>query len=257
MKAKPLFRRIAVLAAAVLLSSFPAAVEAGPAKDRPLPTRLAFTAFEGEKEAPVPGTNLAVFLSGGYGLPDMEELDRYVDYINDHFSGTVSHVHHYSQVGFGVEWRGPAGFFAGMGFQWIDSGVKGSTVFSGKTSAFRIDIDAGGLELYGGKRWPRLAGPVGLEALAGAGWYRSRYREKENGYDVSGNCWAPGFRGGLGIVVECTEHLTVHAGASFRFLRFDDYENGTGTVRFVSPGHPDAEADFSGFLFEGRAAWRF
>lgn len=257
MKTKLLFALIAALSAAVPPLSSSAAFEKAPAEGQPAHTRLAFTAFEGERESPVPLTNLVVFVSGGYGLPDMEDLDGYVDYINGHFSGTVSHVHYYSQLGFGVEWRGAGGLFAGMDFQWIDAGVKGATVFSGKTSAFRIDIDAGGLEVYGGKRWRRLLGPVGLEALAGAGWYRSRYREKENGYDVSGNCWAPGFRGGLGIVVECTEHLTIHAGGSYRLLRFDDYEDGQGPVRFVSPGQPSAEADFSGFFFEGGAAWRF
>ncbi len=220
-------------------------------------TRIEFTAYEREKDNGITGTNVTVFLSGGYGRPDMDALNRYMDYINANFAGTVSHLNHYSQMGFGVEWKGPKSLFAGMAFQWIDTSVKGSTVFAGQSSSFRIDIDAGGLEIYGGLRTSRILGPLRLEALLGAGYYRSRYRERENGYDISGKDWAPGFRGGLGFMFSFSEHLSFHVNGSYRYLKFDDYNGGNGRVRFVSPGHPAAEADFSGFMLEGRMALLF
>jgi hypothetical protein len=122
---------------------------------------------------------------------------------------------------------------------------------------FSIDLDVDGAELYVRRSWPRTLGPLDVAALLGAGYYRSHYTEEEDGYHVSGDDDQLGLRAGVGLGWEISDSLGVSLEGDYRLLEFDSYKDSGQTVRFVSPGNPRAEADFSGFSLWARLSWRF
>jgi hypothetical protein len=220
-------------------------------------SRIEFSADDARTEQRSAWRNLSVHVSSGYGWPDMDRVNRYVKYINRNFSGTASKIHHYRFFGFGLEWALPGSYFIGLHAEKSAVETDGRTEFLGVSSCLSIDIETAGIELYGGRQWPRLLGPLGLQAMAGAGCYRSHYREKENGYRVSGSDYAPGFRGGLGILYDIGRHVSLQFNAQYRLLSFDSYSGSGSRIRLVSPGTPNAKADYSGMMFETRAVWKF
>jgi len=220
-------------------------------------SRVEFIACAEPAEARSAGRNLSVHISGGWGWPDMNRINRYVKYINRNFAGTASQIHHYRNFGFGLEWALPRRYFIGLHAEKSTVDTDGRTEFLGVSSRLSIDIETTGIELYGGRQWPRLLGPLGVQAMAGAGCYRSHYREKENGYRVSGTDYSPGFRGGVGLLYDIGRHVSLQLNAQYRLLSFDSYSGSGSRIRLVSPGTPNAKADYSGMMLETRAVWKF
>jgi hypothetical protein len=231
------------------------------AGEHPVPegrlSRIEFTAETERSEARSAWRNLSVHVSGGCGWPGMDRVNRYVRYINRNFAGTASTIDRYRFFGFGLEWALPRSCFIGLHAEKSSVDTDGRTEFLGVSSRLSIDIETAGIELYGGRQWPRLLGPLGLQAMAGAGCYRSRYREKENGYRVSGTDYAPGFRGGVGILYDIGRHVCLQINAQYRLLSFDSYSGSGNRIKLVSPGAPNAKADYSGMTLETRAVWKF
>lgn len=126
-----------------------------------------------------------------------------------------------------------------------------------KGTRFTIDLEVDGAELYVKRVWPDVIRSVDLEGLLGGGYYWSDYVAKDNGYRVSGDDEEFGFRAGLGLNWRIANCLDLFMQASYRRLEFEDYEHTGHPVRFVSPGNPQAEADFSGFNVCGGIVWYF
>ncbi|MEA3471596.1 MAG: hypothetical protein U9R24_07750, partial [Thermodesulfobacteriota bacterium] len=171
-------------------------------------TRIDFFAYDEEEERKTekPWERLRVMVFGGAGYPQMDALDRYIGWINTSTGGTVDHINHYWRYGFGIELPLSGGFYAGIGYERIEVDAEGTT---GITNDFSIDLEVDGGEIYVGKVWPRILGPLAVEAVAGAGYYVSDYTERENGYYVSGDDKEPGFRLGAGLAYGITKNLAL------------------------------------------------
>ena len=143
-------------------------------------TRIDFFAYDEQKERETekPWQRLRVMVFGGTGYPEMDALDRYIDWINTSYDGTVDHIDHYWHYGFGIEFPLSDGFFAGIGYERIEVDAAGTTTFLSATNKFSIDLEVDGGEIYVGKIWPRIAGSLAAEAVAGVGYYVSDYSER-------------------------------------------------------------------------------
>jgi opacity protein-like surface antigen len=226
---------------------------------QPSATRIDFFAYdeEEERQKEKPWERLRVVGFGGAGYPEMDALNGYIDWINTTADGRVAHINHYWRYGFGIEFPFSNGFYAGMGYERIEVDAEGTTIFMATTNNFSIDLEVDGGEIYVGKVWPRIAGPLAAEVVAGAGYYVSDYRERENGYDISGDDKEPGFRLGGGLAYGITNNLALSVEVNYRWLKFDEYEDGDDIITFVSPGNPPVEVDFSGMTVNGTIRWRF
>ncbi len=224
---------------------------------QPSATRIDFFAYDDEEERKTekPWQRLRVMIFGGAGYPEMDALDRYIDWINTTTDGTVDHINHYWRYGFGIELPFSDGFYAGIGYERIEVDAEGTTM-SGAND-FSIDLEVDGGEIYVGKVWPQILGPLTAEAVAGVGYYVSDYAEHENGYNPSGDDKEPGFRLGGGLAYGFSKNLALSVEVNYRWLKFDEYEDGGGVIKFVSPGHPPVEVDFSGMTVNSKIRWRF
>jgi opacity protein-like surface antigen len=220
-------------------------------------TRIDFFAYDEEEERKTekPWERLRVVVFGGAGYPEMDALDRYIDWINTAADGKVDHINHYWHYGFGIEIPLSKGFYAGLGYERIEVDAEGTTMSA--TNNFSIDLEVDGSEIYIGKVWPRILGPLTAETVAGAGYYVSDYTEQENGYKISGDDKKPGFRLGGGLAYGISKNLALSVEAHYRWLKFDEYEDGGNVIKFVSPGNPPVEVDFSGMTVSGKVRWRF
>lgn len=224
----------------------------------PSTTRIDFFAYEEEeRQKEKPWERLRVVGFGGAGYPEMDALNGYIDWINTTADGTVDHINHYWRYGFGIELPLSNGFYAGLGYERIEVDAEGTTTFMATTNNFSIDLEVDGGEIYVGKVWPQIAGPLAAEIIAGAGYYVSDYTERENGYDISGDDKKPGFRLGGGLAYGITKNLALSVDVNYRWLKFDKYEDGDDVITFVSPGNPPVEVDFSGMTVNGKIRWRF
>jgi opacity protein-like surface antigen len=220
-------------------------------------TRIDFFAYDEQKERETekPWQRLRVMVFGGTGYPEMDALDRYIDWINTSYDGTVDHIDHYWHYGFGIEFPLSDGFFAGIGYERIEVDAAGTTTFLSATNKFSIDLEVDGGEIYVGKIWPRIAGSLAAEAVAGVGYYVSDYSERENGYYISGDDKKPGFRLGGGLAYGISKNLALSVEVNYRWLKFDEYEDGGNVIKFVTS--EPVEVDFSGMTVTGKIRWRF
>ena len=247
-----------VLISALLFAPLPG--EAATVKaTQPSATRIDFFAYdeEEERETEKPWERLRVMIFGGAGYSQMDALDGYIDWINTTADGTVDHIDHYWRFGFGIELPLSDGFYAGLGYERIEVDAEGTTTFMSETNNFSIDLEVDGGEIYVGKVWPRIFGPIAAEAVAGVGYYVSNYTERENGYNISGDDKKPGFRLGGGLAYGITKNLALSVEVNYRWLKFDEYEDGGDIIKFVSPGKPPVEVDFTGMTVNGKIRWRF
>ncbi len=226
------------------------------------PTRVPFTAVREESparppaEPPIaPSVRLVPF--GGIGFPEMDEVEDYVDYINDTFAGTVDDVDHYWTGGLGLERDLAERWSGGVAYHWMEAETDGTIWFMGFPRRFELEMTVDGAELYGRRSWPGALGPFDLEALLGVGWYTSDYREKEDGFRLSGHDDDLGVRLGVGARSELVENLELFVQGAYLWLEFDDYHKGSRDVTFIMPGGSQAEADFSGFQATVGLAYRF
>ncbi|MFO8006509.1 MAG: outer membrane beta-barrel protein [Candidatus Brocadiia bacterium] len=248
--------RRCLLVAALAVSALSAGALAGEV------TRVPFTAVREDSRTrapaeapPAPSVRLVPF--AGIGFPDMDEVEDYVDYINDNFDGTVDDVDRYWTGGLGLEREFSERWSAGLAYHWMEAETDGTTWFMGVPRHFELEMTVDGAELYARHSWPETLGPLDLEALAGIGWYTSDYREQEDGWRLSGHDDDVGVRLGLGARGELAENLELFVQGSYLWLEFDDYHKGSRDVTFVMPGDPRAEADFSGFQATLGLAYRF
>lgn len=229
-----------------------------PKEQKTSATSVEFVAYEDKKvqEERSVLQRFRLILGGGVGFPAMDELNDYVDYINNNFSGSVDTIDTYYRFVVQAEYKVIKDVAVGIGYERIRVDTDGTTWFLGVSNRFSIDLAVDGIELYLRKTWP-VAKALSIETLAGAGYYFSDYTEKENGYNVSGDDESIGLRAGVGLHWAFTKHMGVHLDAAYRWLKFDRYEDGGTRIRFVSPGTPPAEADFSGFMLNAGLTWRF
>jgi len=216
--------------------------------------RLEFVAFD-SRTAREPSFRLQAHPTVGF--PRMGEINDYIDWINRTADGDVDDIDRYIGYSFGLEWQFAQNWHGGLAYHRMEADTDGTTHYMGTPLDFDLELTVDGVELYGRRTWPDLIGPVDLEALLGVGYYTSDYCETENGYRMSGDDGAFGFRAGVGLSAEVVRNVDVFAQAGYLWLTFDDYHGGGRDVRFVSPGQPKAEVDFSGFWVGMGLAWRF
>lgn len=220
-------------------------------------TRVPFTAVEAEARGESIGRRLTLLLAGGGGLPEMDALNGYANWINTHFDGSVDEVEAYWSCGVGLEYRFAERWYAGLVWRRLEAGADGTVWFGGQPSGLDLDLTAQGAEAQ--VRWVIAERPErwSCHALAAVGGYTSSYVETENGYRASGDDEAAAFRLGVGATLDLTSHLGVRVDAGYLWLTFDSYEGDGRTVRFVSPGQARVEADFSGPAISAGLTWRF
>lgn len=216
--------------------------------------RLEFVATERE---PRDDSSLRLRAYPGIGFPKMDAINDYVDWINRTSGGSVDDIDHYTSYGVALEHRLAENWYGGLAYQRFEADTDGTTYFMGRPLHFSLDLTVDGGEFYVRKTWPDVLGPLDLEGLLGIGYYVSDYRETEDGYRVSGHDSDFGFRAGLGVSGEVLKNVDLFVNAGYLWLKFDDYHRGGDDIRFVSPGSPQAEADFSGFWAGVGVTWRF
>ena len=193
-----------------------------------------------------PATRVRIRALRGLGYPKMDAVNDYIDWINDGFNGTVDAIDRYDSYGVGLEYQFARNWYGGLAYHRFEADTSGTTWFMGMPNHFTMDLTVDGGELYGRKVWREVAGPFDLEGLLGVGYYGSKYREQESGYVAAGRDQDFGFRAGLGLTGNITRNVQVMLEGGYLWLTFDDYRRGGDSVRFVSPGNPQVEADFSG-----------
>ncbi len=216
--------------------------------------RIEFAALERERAGE---TRFRIVAHPGIGFPKMKAANDYIKWINKNFSGTIDEIDRYVSYGVSLEYEVATNWYGGLAYQRFEAATDGSLLFMGMPQHFSMDLTVDGAELYGRKVWPRAVGPVDLEALLGAGYYFSHYVEKENEYRASGRDRDFGFRAGVGMSAKIVGNLEVFVRAGDLDLKFDTYRRGGSVIRFVSPGMPRAEADFSGPWAGLGLAWPF
>ncbi len=243
--------------AVVLLAAATVSARARELRTVPAEQDLTVVEFVATQERPRPERRWSLVPSAGIGFPEMDEINDYADWIEDSFGGSVDDVDLYRQYGVALEYRLSERWHAGLAYHRMEAETDGSYPWMATTRDFSIDVDVEGAELYVRRTWPRALGPLELQALAGAGYYGSHYTEEEDGYHVSGHDDTLGLRAGLGVGWDITDSLNLTLEGDYRLLKFESYKDSGRTVRFVSPGSPRAEADFTGFSVRASLSWRF
>ena len=206
---------------------------------------------------PAPDTRVRLRAHRGLGYPDMDAVNDYIDWINKNFSGSVDTVDRYDSYGLGLEYQVARNWYGGLAYHRFAADTSGTTWFMGMPNHFSMDLRLDGGELYARKVWAGVVGPLDLEGLLGVGYYGSSYREQENGYVAAGRDQDFELRAGVGLTGEVLRNVQVMLEGGYLWLKFDDYRRGGDPVRFVSPGKPQAEVDFSGFWASLAIAVRF
>lgn len=189
-------------------------------------------------------------VSGGVGFPSMGAVNRYINWINHNFDGSIDHIDSYQENSLQVAYGLTKNLYVGVAYERFEAGADGYLVFMGNPHHFEIDLSVDGTEIYLKKIWP-LSERVALTGTLGVGYYSSNYKEKENGYIVSGEDSKPGVKTGAGLTINLNRRLSVFLKADYRWLKFDKYKDNGKIITFVSPGNPPAAADFTGFIIVG------
>ena len=234
---------IAALAAPLLAAEEPARID-----------RLEFTAVEQRRvseEVLLPVAQL------GFGWPEMDALNDYVDWINRTWTGNVDDIDDYLGFGVGVERRFGEDWYGGVIWHHLEADTDGTLMVMGTPHDYGIDLRADGAEIYARREWPGALGPLDVEALAGVGLYHSRYEEAEEGFRTIGRDEDVGLRVGVGASGEVARNVDLSLRAGYLYLEFDDYRSGGDRARFFSPGNPGAEAEFTGWWASLGLTWRF
>ncbi len=220
----------------------------------PSVSRVPFTATESRGDQPRAHIleNLTLSISGGFGFPEMDGLNDYVNWINRNFAGDIDEFDEVAQVyaGIGYDLRGDVSL--GLGIAYFDADTDGTLYYMSMPHHLEIKLNTIGIEASLTKSWGLGSLPLSLRATLAGGHYWSSYRETEDGYRASGDDHAWGARATVGLGWTITERVSFDLEAGYRWLKFDDYG-----VDLVSPGAPAAEADFSGPMVQAGFAWRF
>lgn len=218
-------------------------------------TEVKFFAYEEKKKETPPKKRFLVF--GGRGFSKMEALNRYIEWINDNFNGSINHLDYYQSYGVQIEHRLVEKLYGGITYNQYEANTGGPLVFMGTTHHFEIDLGVRGGEVYLKKIWPRVLKPVDLETLLGIGYYASEYKEKEDGYEVSGQDKKLSLRAGVGLTWRVTQFLYLFMETDYRWLKFNEYRDGDEIINFLSPGNPQVEVDFSGLTLSAGLIYPF
>lgn len=236
---------------------FVAVPDAEPARPSPPPDAFVTTPQPQAIRRTAPDTRVRIRAHRGLGYPDMDAVNDYIDWINKNFSGSVDTLGRYDSYGLGLEYQVARNWYGGLAYQRFEADTSGTTWYMGMPNHFTMDLTVDGGELYARKVWPEVVGPLDLEGLLGVGYYGSKYREQENGYVALGRDQDFGVRAGVGLTGNLAQNVQVMLEGGYLWLKFDDYRRGGDPVRFVSPGNPQVEADFSGFWASLALAIRF
>ncbi|MCF7854407.1 MAG: hypothetical protein K9N51_06390 [Candidatus Pacebacteria bacterium] len=225
--------------------------------DKPSMTRLEFTAYEETRGATQCGYGFRLTAGAGIGFPNMDDINDYVDWINDSFGGSIDTIDQYYSYRVQLDYPIYPNLRLGLAYDRMDAETDGALEFMGDVHHFEMDLEVEGGELYLENEWPRLIGPCSVRVGAGIGYYWSDYIEKEDSYRASGDDENWGTRLSTGITWHALKCLDIMLDGEYRWLEFSDYEDGGRDLRFVSPGNPPVEVDLSGFAIRLGVAWRF
>ncbi|MBS3764606.1 MAG: hypothetical protein KGZ25_15010, partial [Planctomycetes bacterium] len=184
-------------------------------------SRVQFVAIEPETGSP---RDISLRVSAGAGWPEMDAVNDYADWINDTWGGSVDPIKYHESYRLGLEYPLGENWFAGLAYERLEAETDGTVSLPPPDRHFKLDLSVDGAELVLRRVWPRAVGPVDLEAVLGAGYYKSHYIEEEDGYRVRGDDDALGLRGGVGLNWRATERLDIILLASYRYLKFDRYK---------------------------------
>ncbi len=183
-----------------------------------------------------------IMAEGEIGWVRMKAVNDYISRINDDWHGDISKVR--TAEGFSVRlvYRVNPHIGVGIGYEWLRAEASGDSA----GGDFELETSAYGLLGLASLRYPLRQMGLALSAELALGYYRGDYEERENVWRQDGDDDTIGSRVEVKASYALARHIGIAAGGGYRYLKMDDFG-----VRFVSPGRPPVEVDYSGWFAGG------
>ncbi len=183
-------------------------------------------------------------------MPDMAELNGYIEYLNRTWIGEVPAAGrmHGLEVAAGMQLTSFLG--AEIMYRRFGMTLSGPLGFSGSLYTTELSTNTLGATLVLSS--PEILTRIKLFGGPGLFFLAAAYKETENAFVTSDRAATPGWNAFAGLETRLTDRLSASLIGEYQHAHADDFE-----ATFFMPGNPPVSLDFSGFMLGFRLAFRF